>query len=153
MTTTDIRPTADPRAEYIAGLRVLADLLDANPDLRIPYDGQAQAPLMVMPHGDERAALAQWARALPGRKEKQTRDGYFDLIGSLRGLYIKVICHRDEVCEKVVTGTREVTEEVADPELLAAVPKVTVTKTVEDVSWVCRPILGDDTADTELAVV
>jgi hypothetical protein len=52
-----------------------------------------------------------------------------------------VLCDRNEVCEKVVTGTREVTKEVPDPEALAAVPKVTVTETVEDVEWRCHPIL------------
>ncbi len=52
---------------------------------------------------------------------------------------------RAKVCERVVTGTREVTEEVPDPDA----PKVTVTRVVEDVEWRCSSILaageGDDT--------
>jgi hypothetical protein len=51
-----------------------------------------------------------------------------------------------------VVGTREVTEEVPDPEALAAVPKVTVTRTVEDVRWECRPLLAEAQRDASLAV-
>lgn len=146
MTTTP-ETTTDPRVEYIAGLRALADVLEANPHLRLPYDGSHKgAALAIMPHGDERQELADWVRALPGKKEKKDRGEYFDLNGTLHGLHIKVICDRDEVCERVVTGTREVTEDVRDPEALAAVPMITVTKTVEDVEWRCSSILAEASA-------
>lgn len=56
------------------------------------------------------------------------------------GLY--VYAGRGEVCERIVTGTREVTKEVPDPKALAEVPKVTVTETVEDVEWKCTPLLA-----------
>jgi hypothetical protein len=42
-----------------------------------------------------------------------------------------------------VTGTREVTEQVPDPEALAAVPTTTVTRTEDVTEWVCRPLLAD----------
>ncbi|HEX5347886.1 MAG TPA: hypothetical protein VFW64_12430 [Pseudonocardiaceae bacterium] len=124
------------RQEYIDGLRALADLLEANPDLRLPYTGRDRGgALLVMPHGDERDEVAEWARALPGEKSKTVRDEYFDLDGQLHGLHLRVIAHRDKVCRKVVKGTREVKEQVP-------VKFTTVTKTVEDVEWVCDPLLG-----------
>jgi heme-binding NEAT domain protein len=58
---------------------------------------------------------------------------------------------REEICERIVTGTREVTVEVPDPEQLAAVPTVSVTKTVEDVEWICRPLLDDATTAPAVA--
>ena len=140
---------SDKRAEYTKGLRALADLLDANPDLDLPWEGShpQYGTLSVITLADEGAAqIAAWAKALPGTKKKEVRDTHFYLKGSLHGLHMRVIANRDQVCRRVVTGTREVTEEVPDPEALASVPTVTVTKTVEDVEWVCEPILGEQVA-------
>lgn len=135
--------TDEQRAEYIKGLRALADALEQHPELILPYTGSGRAGLNVIPLGadEQREQLAAWAKVLPGQKEKSPRDEYFDLIGAFHGVHIKVICDRAEVCERVVTGTREITKEVPDPEALAAVPTMTVTETVEDVEWVCHPIL------------
>jgi hypothetical protein len=62
----------------------------------------------------------------------------------VHGLKVKVTTYRDAVCERVVTGTREVTREVRDPDALAAVPTTTVTETVEDVEWVCAPLTAPE---------
>lgn len=141
--TAGTQATADPRGEYIAGLRMLADLLEQHPELKTPH-----GDIDVIPRGPEqsREQLAAWARALPGKKDKHIGEKLANLEGRLRGVKVTVICYRDEVCERVVTGTREVTEEVPDPAALAAVPTVTKTKVVEDVEWVCRPMLADETA-------
>lgn len=56
------------------------------------------------------------------------------------------IAARNEVCEKVTVATREVTEEVPDPDLVAKVPTVTRTRTVEDIEWRCHPIMGGEDA-------
>lgn len=131
--------TADPRVEYIAGLRALADLLEQHPELMTPHK-----QIDVIPIGAEQCQeqMAAWARALPGKKDKQISETMVTLVGWLRALKIQVLAYRDEVCERVVTGTREVVEEVPDPEALAAVPTVSKTTVVEDVEWVCRPLLG-----------
>lgn len=61
----------------------------------------------------------------------------------------KVNCHvyRKEICERVVIGTREVKEEVPDPELLEAatkdIPMVEKVRVIEDVEWQCHSIMGD----------
>jgi hypothetical protein len=130
------------RTGYTAGLRALADALDSNPDLPLPYDGTLSR-LTVFAHTKGEAAA--YARVLPGRVDKKVYDGTygFSLLGSLHGLDVVVYAPREEVCERVVVGTRTVTREVQDAEALAAVPTTTITETVEDVRWECRPLLAE----------
>jgi hypothetical protein len=138
MTTT---AATDNRTAFTAGLRVLADALDANPDLPLPYDGTT-SELSVFTR--TKAEAAAYARVLPGTVDKRVTDGHygFELHGWLQGLRVLVYAPREEVCTRVVKGTREVTREIPDPEALAAVPITTVTETVEDVEWVCQPLLS-----------
>lgn len=141
---------SDTRRGYIAGLRQLADILEQHDQLPLPYHGSS-VPLtfMFFNHGeDNRAALANAVRAIPGRLDKNARDnGYFDVDGQLHGLKIQFTAYRDEVCERIVTGTTEVTREVPDPDALAKVPTTTVTETVEQVEWRCHPLLAGQSAD------
>lgn len=134
------------RAAYTAGLRALADALDAHSELMLPFTGASSA-INIIPYGpdEQREQLAAWSRVLPGRKQKDGSDTLFNLNGAFGGLHIKVICDRDVVCERVVVATREVTEQIPDPDALAAVPTVTVTKTVEDVEWRCGSVLSTPT--------
>ena len=168
MTVTDIPAAATPaaappegraaarRAAYIAGGRALMDALEANPQVPLPDAGRISPVTFHFLAGDDpRAAMAATARALGGRWRKQTRDyadvgggSYFDLAGALLGLKIQLTAARGDVCERVVTGVREVTEIVPDPELLAAVPLIEVTRPVEEVRWVCGPLMAS-AADAE----
>jgi hypothetical protein len=140
----------DRRAAYTAGLRALADALAANPDLPLPSEGSLW-PLSIPFHSggmndeDRAAALASAARILiPGVRTKKVDDNYYRVTGHLHGLEIQVWAMREQLCTRVVKGVREVTREVPDPEALAAVPTTTVTETVEDVEWVCAPLLADE---------
>lgn len=140
-------PHAATRAAYTAGLRALADILDAHPDLPLPWQG---GPYMAMTfhflHAqDPRAELAAARRALgiPMGKEPD-ENGYFNMDGTLHGLHVKLVAFRKDVCERVVTGTREVEVEEPDPNAVAALPKVTRTEVIEDVEWVCHPILAGE---------
>jgi hypothetical protein len=82
--------------------------------------------------------------SLPGRRSTKDFDGdnWANVHVKFGAIDIEVYGKRAEVCERVVVGTEEVEEEVPDPEALAAVPKVKVTKTVEQVKWVCRLLLA-----------
>jgi len=140
MTTTEAQQEA--RAGYIAGLRRIADALESDPLLLLPYDGTGSEFSVFT---DSRDELVRWARVLDGKRDKEVTDSdhyAFKLHGVVGSLRVLVYAPRDEVCTRRVVGTREVTEEVPDPEALAAVPTVTVTKTVEDVEWDCGPILA-----------
>lgn len=124
------------------GLRAVAAMLDRHEDISERFRWQVDRLLMPIYSRDELAAWIRAGKAAGAEVRKHQDDKYagVDLAFGLVKLHVYV--GRDEVCERIVTGTREVTEEVPDPEALAAVPKVTVTKTVEDVEWRCHPILA-----------
>ncbi len=139
---------SDPRAEYVKGLRALADILEAHPEVPLPYQGSSPQYARLTFHflnaDDPRGEMAAARRALGVPLDKDARDdAYFDLKGSLHGLHFTMTAFRAAVCERVVTGTREVEIDEPDPQALAAVPKVKRTVTVEDVEWQCHPILAD----------
>lgn len=76
--------------------------------------------------------------------EIQTRDTSRSYIARLDAVTIRFNVYRDEFCTRVVGGTREITEEVPDPDALAAVPTVTWTRTEDIVEWQCESVLADD---------
>jgi hypothetical protein len=149
MTTTSIHatttePDLTDAQRAAAGLRQLADFLDANPNLqgtRYAFDS-----INLFPRG--RDAVAAWARAAMratgAAVDKFVNGNWAGVKVTFGSVGVDVTIERDEICERVVVDTREVTEEVPDPQALAAVPKVTVTRTVEDVEWRCRPLLAGD---------
>jgi hypothetical protein len=134
------------RAGYITGLRMLADLLEQHPELPLPYEGTASNRLWIF--CETREDAAGYARVLPGRVGKHTDTNSpaygFELHGQLGGLYVKVLARREQVCERVVVGTEEITRQVPDPAV--QVPMVEVTETVEKVQWRCSPLLAGPTA-------
>ena len=130
------------RAAYISGLRKLADHLEANHALPLPYNGSASALSVFVRTKAEAVAYAR----LMGKAEKSFTDSTaygFNLTGTIDGLNVLVYAPREEVCTRVVTGTREVVTEVPDPEALAAVPTILRTEVVEDVTWECSPLLSE----------
>lgn len=142
-----ISPQVDKRAAYVKGLRALADILEAHPELELPYSGSKDSPLSFIPYGSaNRTQAGLFARLIPGTVAKQPRGEAVDLIGSVHGLHVCLIATRDEVCERIVVGTREVEIEEPDPVALAKVPTVKRTEVVEDVEWRCGSILAADTS-------
>ncbi len=140
------RTTDKYRAGYIDGLRQIADWLEQHPDVRLPYLGDNELDIYV--HGDIPAEMATIARAM-GAAEKGARSyssgsERFTLSRQFGALRVVASCPRDEVCERVVVATETLTETVPDPQYIAAAPTVTVTKTVEQVEWRCRPLLAGD---------
>lgn len=142
----------DARQAYIDGLHQIADFLAEHPEVPLPslggyIDGE-YAPSMyvylnVHRKDDQRAGLAEMARAMgnAGKSADSSIDRFY-VYRQFAGIRLIASADQSEVCDRVVTGTREVTTEVPDPEALAAVPKVTVTEVVEDVDWVCGPLLA-----------
>lgn len=135
---TETQSTEDKaRSEYIAGLRDLADHLETNPHLRLPL----VETFAVFCGRDDAVA---WVRALPGEKRKTVNtDESHMIFGRDRGVFgpfgFNVWVEREKVCRRVVTGIREVTRTVPAPDA----PMVQVTETVEDVEWVCEPLLAE----------
>lgn len=140
---------AEKRAAYISGLRKLADLLEQHEDFPLPYGAgtsgeMASYRMSFYLFGDSREAFVSAARKFPGTLDKVVADDTFRLNGQIEGLHFELVAFRKDVCERVVTGTREVTRTIPDPTVVVpTVPMVEVTETVEDVEWVCAPLLAE----------
>jgi hypothetical protein len=132
------------RAQALAdGLRRLAGLVENLDDEALVYDYEYTLGYMNVPV-DTKETLADHVRAglaAGAEIEKSYSDAYAGAYLKFGPVAVRPYAARDLVCERVVTGTKEVTEEVADPEALAAVPKVTVTKTVDVIEWRCDGFL------------
>jgi len=133
-------PNEDRRTAYIEGLRTLADALEANDAIPLPYDGTASELSIFCRSRDELAALT---RALPGPKDKQVTDSAsygFELHGRLHGLRWVAFADRDDVCTARVVGTETVTRKVPVVEFEE------VTETRDVIEWECHPILAEQDA-------
>lgn len=143
---SDEKPLHVQQAE---GLRALAAFVEANPELaeRLAYSlGNMSEPV----YGDDSAAvMGQFARAVARGRVENHKDGSSDKFFRLTlcfsdAVRLSLATSREEVCERVVVGTEQVTKTVPDPELLAKVPEIEVTETIEQVEWRCRPLLASD---------
>ncbi len=133
-------------ARLAAQIRRLADFVEDNPELvhHLSYTFNR----MLVPGVRTRENVATFARAGVAARAKVSKHQGDNWAGvDIRfgpDLSLHVYVDREEICERVVTGTREVTEMVPDPEHVAAAPLVEKTTVVEDVEWVCHPILADE---------
>jgi hypothetical protein len=135
--------------QQAAGLRQLADMIEQNPELaQIAQYLADGVNVFYAWTKDDAQTVIRAALAAGAKVDKKYVDDHFSASLTWGPVKARMLSNRATVCEKVVT-TREVTEEVPDPEALAAVPTVKQTRTVEDVKWVCSPILA---ADAETAV-
>lgn len=145
-TDTTTSTEVERRVEYIAGLRLLATILEDHPDLPLPYHGRGTELLWIANFWEDHKAIArEFARAIPGEVTKNVRDDAFDLIGNVRGLRVQLIVDRDQVCERVVVGTETVT--VPARPAIEAEPEHTEEREV--VEWRCAPLLDDASAQAE----
>ena len=132
------------RHEYIEGLRQLAALLEANPEIPLPYEGDLAEITIFCASKEELAAIT---RAFPGPKDKRAEDynSYgFALTGKLAGLAWEARVDRDEVCTARVVGTKTVTQRRP-----SAYEEVEVE--VEEIEWDCHPILIGTAASEPVA--
>ena len=99
------------REAYIAGLRAVADFIDQHPELPTPWGPAVNVFVST------REQLVQTAR-LPGVSwEKGANGGYFYLKRAFgHGISYEVNVAREQVCKKVLTGTRFVPAQAARQE-------------------------------------
>ena len=130
------------RDEYTKGLRQLADLLDANPDLSLPTQGADDwSPIdFYFTYGeDDKKALANFARIVPGTLNKDIGETFYKITGNLVGLHIRALAYRNEVCERRVVG--KTTKVIPATPAIDAEPER--IEFVDDVEWVCGSLLAD----------
>lgn len=129
-------------AEYAAGLRQLADMIEANPGIKAHY---LTSSINVWYAFDRekmqeiiRAGLAAGAQV---KKEYFESTATVELqFGSIKAAALTA---REQLCERVVTGTKTV--QVPDPEHIpASVPLV--EQVVDVVEWKCSPLLAPEVA-------
>jgi hypothetical protein len=135
--------------ELADSLRTLATMIEDHPEIAENFRHTLQwsgINVHIGYNGGDKAAemanLARIARRYGATTTKVVDDTMHNLVCDFGAVKTKVLAYRDEVCERVVVGTREVTEEIPDPELAAAVPIVTITRTEEVVEWQCKPLLA-----------
>lgn len=92
--------TVDERGEYIAGLRDLADWLDQNPDIPLPWTGSIHERFSLAVWADK-ATLGRIVRALPGPIEKDHRATTLAVQAKFRGLAVEAYAERVEEREVV----------------------------------------------------
>ena len=131
---------------FIDGLYQLAGFLALHPEIPATYPQSIIANVNAYSEHDApaRDRLAEIAR-IPGGWDKRTRDDpdTFELVREFGPHKLIVFAARDAVCEKIAT-IEKVTHEIPDPDLLAQVPLVAVTETVERVEWSCpRSLLAE----------
>ncbi|MGW4718319.1 hypothetical protein [Nocardia sp. NPDC004260] len=157
----EIRPiTGSPAAADVAAdLRALADLVENDGDgfiaamlgrlLTADVGGAFVIPAHCTGFEHETQPSEVMAEAIRRLKkvavqpvEKEYTDELFRASICMRALGLRLIEQRTRMCERVVTGVETITEEIPDPDYIAAAPKVTQTREVEIVEWKCAPVLA-----------
>lgn len=122
-------------AEYVQGVRDFADWLEANADT-FEYECVGN-DFRFLSYQSTKEGLARAVKAV-GRGEKNGDENWFNVTRKFGPVEVHLYTMRQAVCKRVVTGTKEVTKEIVDPDA----PMVFVTEIVEEVEWVCdEPIL------------
>jgi hypothetical protein len=149
--------TDTERPDYTQGLRAIADLIDAHPDLPQPYINAHSSSNVVEAHWylhiwaddltEQKATAAAIVSTLGGHwdKNERTYDDGLEFIQIRDGLSLDVVVNRAAVCERIVTGSHEVTLP-ATPAVAAQPATVERVETVEDVQWVCSSLLAEPVA-------
>lgn len=139
---------AELAAAQAAGLRALADLIEANPELAEDFrygDAFKKIHLPVSHNDDPRASMAAWARAgkAGGHPVTKDYDGQWGSVTVALSDAVKIWAYakRENVCTRVVTGTETVTVKVPDPSV--EIPMVETEVTREIVEWQCEPLLAE----------
>lgn len=150
VTIKPARYAPDP-ANVAADLRSLADAVEDNPFLAalIAHTfGSSMFPLYAAAEEERnnlRELMAETIRQLQplasGPVKKRYGDKWFYATVPMRAIELQLAEEREQVCTRVVTGVETVTEEIPDPEYIAAAPKITQTREVEVVEWKCEPLM------------
>lgn len=138
------KETRERHRQVVAGLRATADLVELVPELAKRVGFHALSAHFG-PDEEPAPLFARFIRAaldLGFTIDKDYNGDYAMVVAKRSDFKVTLQTYREQVCEKVVTGVETVTEEVPDPEALAAVPTITQTREVETFRWECKPLLA-----------
>lgn len=138
MTTTEPATTSATHIRahgerYLESIEQLAAWCDEHPEISVLCHGPYAHAFANDPE-----QLAEWIRALSagaplGTVRKEASGDYAGAVRRFGSIELRVLCSRDQVCERIVVGTRPV--EVPDPAVVAAAPLITIDE--EIVEWRC----------------
>jgi hypothetical protein len=122
-------------AEYVAGLRAVADFIEAHPELGTPVEQQ----LNIFPRVLEEEVKEHAAKAIHavGKVTKSDYDSDIILQGIISGFALRFWYPRSAVCERIELERKIVP---AEPEKTVVIP---ARPEIEQVvyGWKCAPIL------------
>lgn len=139
-----------PHAGRITQLHAIAAWLQSHPDAHVDdivCDFATKRLQLNSYRVGSREQLADVTRQIGGRWNKNGFENLFYLEQEIApDADYRLVLLREQVCERVVTGTetRKIVE--PDPDLVAALPTVERVETVETVEWRCEPILAEKQA-------
>ena len=135
--------------EFIQGLRNAADFFEAHPEIGMPgepcfsYYGDVNEKSV-----DSREGLAEFARIVGGRIDKDASDHYLTLTAKKRGFTLRAVAIRSQVCQQVAVGTK-----IEPAHTIPAQAEMTVPeREVPVYEWRCPSILageGEPVQDAE----
>lgn len=128
---------AELAAEQAAGLRALADMIEANPQLNAHFDRMSA---FFPKSADAQAEIARAGLRHGAKVDKDVWEKQHNIILKWGPVHVHALANRETVCERVQVGEETVTTTVPDPTV--EVPMVEVTETVPKYEWQCRPLLA-----------
>lgn len=132
----------EQRQRSISDVRDFLAWLESHPEIPLPYEFGAGGRIGIYAWNTKDEARIM-ARAM-GTFEKKADENFLELKKKFGSLIVAAVFSRNQVCKRVVVGTKEIPEEVV-PE------KVTPAHTVEIVEWQCPSLLDSVEEESEAA--
>jgi len=101
--------------EYAESLRMIAAWFELHPEVKVPFDAKE----FRYYDASSKTEMATLARAL-SPCEKCVNDDFFELHAQFGTITFRAVANRRDVCERVVTGTRQVEETVIPERIIPA---------------------------------
>lgn len=125
--------TDKERSKMITALREIANTLEKNPNLPLPYFGS------VVKRVDNASQMLSYARTYGGKWDKSTDATDYNLRRKLAdGLTLVVYASRESVCHRTVTGVKEIPARIVPARAEEIIP----AHTEEIVEWLCPESLS-----------
>ena len=107
----------DERADFIRGLRELADFYDARPELPLPSEVTVN-----LTDVKGKAELAHVAELMKPCKKEVTLS-FYKLIRHFGPIVLEAYDWRSNICERIVTGTKVVAEKIVPAQEEEVIPE------------------------------
>ena len=134
-------------SKFVASLRRAADFFEQRPELGLPHEGirkevefhfYAFFTSTSVPSINSKEGLAFFAKAVGGKLDKIDESNYFKLKSQQDGFSLSAVATRNNVCEKVITGTKHVPAVI-----LEARPETIIPAHEEPIyEWRCPSLLA-----------